>query len=87
MKIHVDDYMNIYMNIHFYIHTIGDCLPFMCVKYILSIRPVYQHSVNFHLVRLVAFSLLSQPKLNHNSTQPNITKVAFDTKMTLHHHH
>ena len=37
--------------------------------------------------------LLSQPQLNHNSTQPNITKVGFDTKMTLHqdprppHHH
>ena len=24
---------------------------------------------------------------NHNSTQPNITKVGFDAKMTLHHHH
>ena len=31
--------------------------------------------------------LLSQPQLNHNSTQPNITKVGFDTKMTLRHHH
>ena len=31
--------------------------------------------------------LLSQPQLNHNSTQPKITKVGFDTKMTLHHHH
>ena len=30
---------------------------------------------------------LSQPQLNHKSTQPNITKVWFDTKMTLHHHH
>ena len=30
---------------------------------------------------------LSQPQLNQNSTQPNITKVGFDTKMTLHHHH
>ena len=27
---------------------------------------------------------LSQPKLNYNSTQPNITKVGFDTKMSLH---
>ena len=31
--------------------------------------------------------ILSQPQLNHNSTQPKITKVGFDTKMTLHHHH
>ena len=30
---------------------------------------------------------LSQPQVNHNSTQPNITKVRFDTKMTLTHHH
>ena len=29
---------------------------------------------------------LSQPKLNHNSTQPKITKVGFDMKMTSHHH-
>ena len=27
---------------------------------------------------------LSQPQLNPNSTQPDITKVGFDTKMTLH---
>ena len=30
--------------------------------------------------------ILSKPKLNHNSTQPYITLVGFDTKMTLHHH-
>ena len=27
---------------------------------------------------------LSKPQLNHNSTQPNITSVGLDTKMTLH---
>ena len=29
---------------------------------------------------------LSKPQLNHNSTQPNITKVGFDMKMTVHLH-
>ena len=29
--------------------------------------------------------VLSQPQLN--PTQPNITKVGFDMKMSLHHHH
>ena len=29
---------------------------------------------------------LSEPQLNHNSTQPNTTKVGFDMKMALHHH-
>ena len=29
---------------------------------------------------------LSQPQLNHKSTQPNITKVGSDMKMTLHHY-
>ena len=31
--------------------------------------------------------IFSQPLLNLNSTQPYITGVGFDMKMTLHHHH
>ena len=30
-------------------------------------------------------TILSQPQLNHNSTQAKIIKVWFDVKMTLHH--
>ena len=30
---------------------------------------------------------LSQPQLHYKSIQPNITKVGFDMKMTLHHQH
>ena len=35
---------------------------------------------------LLNLSLLSQPKLNHKSTQPNITKFGFDMKRILNHH-
>ena len=34
---------------------------------------------------LSAFHWLSQPQLNHNSTQPKMTEVGFDTKMILYH--
>ena len=44
-------------------------------------------NVKDNLLTSGVIQILSQPQLNHNSTQPNITKVGVDTKMTLHHHH
>ena len=32
----------------------------------------------------MTLTVLSKPQLNHSSTQPNITLVGIDTKMTLH---
>ena len=43
----------------------------------------------FEIVKIVGkggYCHKSQPQLNPNLTQPNITKVGFDMKMTFHHH-
>ena len=48
-----------------------------------------RETVNIYKIpteRLLYIVILSQTQLNHNSTQPNITTVGFDTKMTLNHH-
>ena len=48
-----------------------------------------RETVNIYKIpteRLLYIVILSQTQLNHNSTQPNIIKVGFDTKMTLNHH-
>ena len=48
-----------------------------------------QGNLNPHQAAMNWFSsfILSQPQLNHSSTQPNLTKVGFDMKMSLNHHH
>ena len=44
---------------------------------------VVKIQLSWHYLLLLLFvGLLSQPQLNLNSTQPNITKVGFDTKTT-----
>ena len=43
-------------------------------------------SAIFQLLLIQFWSKLLKPKFNHNSTQPNKTKVRFNTKMTWHHH-
>ena len=42
---------------------------------------------NFFCALCASPYFLSQPYLNHNPTQPNITEFGSDKKMTLDHHH
>ena len=52
-------------------------------RYIFSKGSKFFPPGHLLLARLCNAWKLSKPKLNHNSTQPNITKVGFYMKMTL----
>ena len=64
------------------------CLQTVCQNYkvIAQIKSCQCSTVlsGMDIKQLILFYLILS-QFNHNSTQPNITKVGFDMKMTLHH--
>ena len=65
-----------------YNHLTTSSFKFIKIRALL--QRYLRNYVDFFLSLI--FNVLSQPQLNHNSTQPNKTKIGFDMKMTLHHH-
>ena len=53
-----------------------------CIGKWISIIRIISLSLCYNMGSKMSWSQLSKPQLDHNSTQPNITLVGLDTKIT-----